>query len=373
MEKIRIVFDSFHLYHLPQFEPVIEKLQSDPRFDVYLSYSSLIPDEEKALLGQILPRFSLPVITADTESDRGEKIRSLEPHVFICGWSRYPLPDFVTEQTVVGMIYHGIGVKPSYWRDHHPRLDIRFVEGPLRIKQLKQNGIKSELHLTGFAKLDPLFTPNAIHGQDMAIDLGLDPNKPTLLYAPTFYPSSLEKFGIQFGSLTEGYNVILKLHMWTYFREKWAGVSLKKQLKLAQKLEERFDHIHLLGPEIYNIVPYYQIADLLLTEASSTIYEMMALDKPVILANFFKLRPSHRLFRKRLYNKRLNAEMSKYMTGFCFHLSKPQQLPGMLQIATEKNAGYQDIRDHYKQEMLYKLDGKASDRIIQILADRILR
>ncbi|NOZ75248.1 MAG: hypothetical protein GXO90_07695, partial [FCB group bacterium] len=323
MEKIRIVFDCFHLYHLPQFEPVIEKLQSNPLFDIHLSYSALIPEEEKALLRQILPRFSLPIITAETESDRGNKIQSLDPQVFICGWSRYPLPDFVTEQTMVGMIYHGIGVKPSYWRDHHPRLDVRFVEGPLRIKQLTQNGIQATLHLTGFAKLDPLFIPNAIHGNAMAKDLGLDPDKPTLLYAPTFYPSSMERFGLRLGPLTEGYNVILKLHMWTYFRDKWAGVSLKKQYKLAQKLAERFDHIHLLGPEIYNIVPYYQIADLLLTEASSTIYEMMALDKPVVLADFFKLRLSHRLFRQRLYNKRLNAEMSQTMTGFCFHIDRP--------------------------------------------------
>ncbi|MFQ6614001.1 MAG: CDP-glycerol glycerophosphotransferase family protein, partial [Fidelibacterota bacterium] len=326
MEKIRIVFDSFHLYHLPQFEPVIEKLQSNPRFTVRLSYSSLIPPAEKAILNQILPRFSLPVITAETEIDRGKQIRSWKPQVFICGWSRYDLPDFVTEKTLVGMIYHGIGVKPSYWRDHHPRLDVRFVEGPLRIRQLTQNGIKSKLTLTGFAKLDPLFIPNEHHGQDIAEELKLDPDKPTLLYAPTFYPSSLERFGLRLGPLTEGYNVILKLHMWTYFRNQWAGVSLKSQLKLAQKLETRFAHIHLLGPEAYNIVPYYQIADLLLTEASSTIYEMMALDKPVVLADFYKLRLSHQIFRQRLYKKRLNAEMSQSMTEFCLHLDKPRQL-----------------------------------------------
>jgi len=371
MEKIRIVFDSYHLYHLPQFEPVIEKLIPNPQFEVYLTYSSSIPAEEKALLRQILPRFSTPIITADTESDRATKIRSLEPHVFICGWSRYSLPDFVTDQTLVGMIYHGIGVKPSYWEDHHPRLDIRFVEGPLRIKQLTQYGIQSELRLTGFAKLDPLFIPNAIHSDVIADKLDLDPNKPTLLYAPTFYPSSLEKFGRQLGSLTEGYNVILKLHMWTYFRKDWGSISLQKQYDLARKLDERFDHIHLLDPEVYNIVPYYQIADILLTEASSTIYEMMALDKPVILANFFQLKWTHRLLKHQLYKRRLNAEMSKKMTGFCLPLEKPNQLPQVIEEAFAVNLEFQEIRDHFKKEMLYKLDGKASDRIFQAIQDHL--
>ena len=53
---------------------------------------------------------------------------------------------------------------------------------------------------------------------------------------------------------------------------------------------KKYDHIHLIAPEWYNITPFYQISDLLLTEASSTIYEMLALDKPVVVNRFFKLR-----------------------------------------------------------------------------------
>jgi len=42
----------------------------------------------------------------------------------------------------------------------------------------------------------------------------------------------------------------------------------------------------------------------LLTEASSTIYEMLACGKPVVVNRFFKLKLSHRLFKNRLYKKR---------------------------------------------------------------------
>ena len=34
-EKIKILFDSFHLYHLPQFDPVIDLLSKDEDINSY--------------------------------------------------------------------------------------------------------------------------------------------------------------------------------------------------------------------------------------------------------------------------------------------------------------------------------------------------
>ena len=87
------------------------------------------------------------------------------------------------------------------------------------------------------------------------------------------------------------------------FLDNFSEYNLKPQRELVYKLAEKFEHIKLLKPEIYNIVPYYQISDLLLTEASSTIYEMIALQKPVVVNRFFKLKLSHKLFRYRLFKK----------------------------------------------------------------------
>ena len=58
----------------------------------------------------------------------------------------------MSDKTLVIMIYHGIGIKPSYWRDNNERLDLRFVEGRYRVEQLKGHGIKTDLALTGFIK-----------------------------------------------------------------------------------------------------------------------------------------------------------------------------------------------------------------------------
>ena len=49
-----IVFDVYHLYHLPQFEPVIELLSSDDRFNVTLTVSAEIKKPEYELIQKIL-------------------------------------------------------------------------------------------------------------------------------------------------------------------------------------------------------------------------------------------------------------------------------------------------------------------------------
>ena len=368
---IKIVFDVYHLYHLPQFDPVIDLLKSDDKFEIFLSTSCRIKPEEKVLTEKILSQKGLQVISEKDEKKRASSIQGLDPDVFICGWSRYDIDHFVTNKTLVGMIYHGIGVKPSYWRDNHERLDLRFVEGPYRIDQLRSHGIETDLVLTGFIKLDPLFNGSGIDNEAIKKELGLDKNKKTILFAPTFYPSSIEQIGIRLGEYTQDYNVILKPHLWTYYLDKFGEVDLKPQRNLFYELTNKYDHIKLLTPEHYNIIPFYRISDLLLTEASSTIYEMIALEKPVIVNRFFKLKLSHRLFRYRLYRKRLNREMNQDIANFCFETKRPKDLPGMIETALNNNHTRLDAVKEYQQKMLYKLDGKAAERARDAILSRL--
>ena len=153
-KKYSILFDSYHLYHLPQFEPLINLLGNDDRFNIYHSTSREIKKEEYELSRSVLINKPGEFISGETEKDRQDKIKALDLDVFICGWSRYDIENFVKDKTLVAMIYHGIGIKPSYWLDNHERLDIRFVEGRYRINQLRDKWVKTNLELTGFIKLD---------------------------------------------------------------------------------------------------------------------------------------------------------------------------------------------------------------------------
>lgn len=363
MNKIKILFDSYHLYHLPQFDPVIDLLSKDDRFEIFLSTCSENKKEEIDICLSILKSKPGKLIFADSEIERIKKIKKLDLNVFICGWSRYPISQFISEKVLVGMIYHGIGVKPSYWRDNSERLNIRFVEGQYRIDQLRVKGVKTKLELTGFTKLDPLFNKSNNNLSQLKKSLGLNLNRKTILFAPTFYPSSIERFGMTLGKLTEDYNVILKPHMWTFFLDKFSDYNLKPQRKLVHSLAKEYEHIKLLGPETYNIIPYYQISDVLLTEASSTIYEMIALEKPVIVNRFLKLKISHKLFRSRLFKKRLSKEMNNDILNFCFEMQNSNDLEETLKYAFKNNKDKISVIKKYQKKMLYKLDGKASERV----------
>ena len=362
-DKIKILFDSFHLYHLPQFDPVIDLLSRDDRFQIFHSTAAVNKKEERELCLNILATKPGTMIYSESEEERAKMMKELDLDFFVCGWSRYELDEYISEKTLAGMIYHGIGVKPSYWLDNHPRLNIRFVEGLNRMDQLRSHGVDKELVLTGFTKLDPLFFQNPSFDEKLVQSLGLDPNKKTILFAPTFYPSSLERFGMKLGEYTQNYNVILKPHMWTYFLDKFGEYNLVPQRNLAYDLADKFSHIKLLGPEVYNITPYYKISDILLTEASSTIYEMIALEKPVIVNRFYRLKLSHKIFRYRLFKKRLNKEMNKDISNFCFEMNRAKDLPQVLDTAFNENHKRLNIVREYQTKMLYKLDGKASERV----------
>jgi hypothetical protein len=54
--------------------------------------------------------------------------------------------------------------------------------------QLRSHGVDKELVLTGFTKLDPLFSQNPIFDEKLAQSLGLDPSKKRFSLHPLFIP-----------------------------------------------------------------------------------------------------------------------------------------------------------------------------------------
>lgn len=370
--KIRIVFDSYHLYHLPQFDPLIDLLRSDSSFQIFLTTAAVTLPDEQLLTRRILQQRGLECLFTPTEEERMQLIQKLAPDVFICGWSRYPIEDYVPPQTLVGMIYHGIGVKPSYWRDNSPRLNVRFVEGPFRIQQLRSKGITTDLELTGLVKIDPLFNGQIASRDEILSGLGLNPERKTVLYAPTFYPSSFESFGLKLPEmLRDDYNLIIKLHQWSYFMEKFSGVNLRRHVKLINEIRRRYPQVVVIEPEHYNIIDLYQAADVLVTEASSTIYEFMALRKPIIICDFFKKKIGHLIMPERIFRRRLDPEMHGNMTNFCYHIAKPAALKAMLKVCFDTPDPFVNIREKYINNMLYCLDGRAAERVRNALLRRL--
>ena len=128
-------------------------------------------------------------------------------------------------------------------------MTVRFMEGQLRLQKIKELYPNDKFVQVGFSKLDPIFKQQE-KGLDFDL-LGLDKSKQTILFAPTFNPSSLERFPDNWPKDFKDYNVLIKPHTFTYTREQYkkqraklnkVGSSLKTYMLLINKM---YHYCHL--------------------------------------------------------------------------------------------------------------------------------
>ena len=361
MKKISTLFNVHHLYYLPQFLPVAREMEERGNFDIYFSAYTDKKCADYQLIKDAVKNYSGKFIDAADEKERRKEILDQHFDIIVFGKSGHA-EQYCSSDTLAILLYHGIGVKACYYTDFNPRINIRYVEGQYRYEELKRRGVSTELVVTGFPKLDPIFdSDNQEHRDD---DLILDPSKPTILYAPTFYPSSIEIFGRSIAELTRGYNLIVKLHHFSWILDKY-----RHQKSLFMDLAEKYSHVQLLIPEKYNIIPYFKCADILLTEASSTAFEFLAAGRPVIICDFHHLRIKHRIFNRWFRKSRMDNEIQQYL-GFAYHVNTPAQLPEVLGRAMEEKDVFSKRASEISEEFLGVLDGNASKRIVDDILKR---
>ena len=297
----------------------------------------------------------LELIKTELEENRIENIKSKNFDVIIVG-NVGQLTKIVSESTIAVMVYHGIGLKQSYYNDIDSRIDIRAVESESRYKTLTAQGHQN-LALTGYTKLDPLFSVNEQEKLVTKKILGIDNHLPILLYAPTFYPTSFDNLASELEYLSSEFNIIIKLHNFSWFQQRFIYQS-----KLAQEIESRSDNVYLLDNSIYNIVPYYLIADALISDISSTIFEFLPLNRPIIQAECLQLRMRHRIFKKR-FMKKLDIHRMQELE-FVYKVESPSELFRSASFACDYPEEMSDLRLEAHDYFLYKRDGNASDRLI---------
>lgn len=260
--------------------------------------------------------------------------------------------------TKTALVSHGIGPKACYYTVSETPTDVRFVEGPYRTERLRQMYPNQTFIDTGYAKLDP-----AINGElsgSSPSDYGLDNNKKTLLYAPTFYPSSIERFSRSFPEDFGLYNIILKPH---YF-----SLSIDKYKKQKALLEHwaTFDNVYLAKIEESNILPFMSVSDVLISDASSTLFEFAALDKPVVWCDFLKLRWAYRGILKFRFKKRMDQDLYRY-ADIAAHAQSYAQLRNIVDEQIANPNQYAAQRAKYTLSLAGKVDGKASERIVNYM------
>ena len=115
-----------------------------------------------------------------------------------------------------------------------------------------------------------------------------------------------------------------------------------------------------------SVVPYFKEADILVSEASSTLFEFVALDKPVIVCNFFKLKWSYRGPFHYRFEKRFGRDNVLY-EDIGRHINAFDRLPDAVSRELAHPETFREQRARYTRDHVGPVDGLASRRIADYL------
>ncbi|MCZ6875359.1 MAG: CDP-glycerol glycerophosphotransferase family protein, partial [bacterium] len=272
-------------------------------------------------------------------------------------------------ETLLCFVNHGTGIKNILYRNLRAHMQTRyhiFVEGDYRLERIRQAGVQgvSSVYKVGLPKLDPLFRPAYPCRETILEQLGLDPTKPTVLFAPTYKPTCIDAVREQILSQTQGYNLIIKLHQYSW-RGKYAP---HWHHTLYERVVTHYSHAVLIPVDDYNILPYLHAADTLISEASSTMFDFLALDKIGII---FVLPPEQ--LRHHDGEALLSEDPEMFLADAFIHIKHPLQIGAAIDAALQDNPERRQAARKYRDHLFVGLDGHASmrvkDTIEQLLAE----
>jgi CDP-glycerol glycerophosphotransferase (TagB/SpsB family) len=350
--KYFAIFITEHLYYLPQYLPIAEELKKRGKEFLFL----LTGDDSKEQIN-IAKKYlnSVGYIFLDFPEN---PVKLTCKHM-ICG--AHSFAKVPVSYDYSSFVVHGIGTKAGNFKPEQNKYDIRFVEGSFREKYLKElyPDLKTKLFNVGFAKLDPAVNMNDQEKLNFLERLKLDRSKKTILYAPTFYPSSIENMPKDFPNDFSDYNLIIKPHFFS-FTNKTYKHQVRKFKKWAQ-----YPNVYFAGVEEFNLTPFLAISDLLITDESSAIFEFAALDKPVICNRDVRYRWTYRIFKSKI-KKRMEASLDQYRSIATNTFSYGELKQKTLIEINDPNLNHTN-RAKMTEEVIGLADGKVSQRIVEIL------
>jgi len=258
---------------------------------------------------------------------------------------------------------HGIGTKSTAFYHILEYVNIYLVEGSYKYKRLKElyPQHKNKLKTVGFSKFDTISNIDIDEKKELYKKYNLNHTKKTILYAPTFFPSSIEKMSHNFPDDFKEYNILIKAHYLTYERKHY-----KKQ---REKLSfwSSFENCTVVDVNEYDLIPFYALSDVMISDESSAMFEFASLDKPVISNRYYKLRFAHYFAPWRLKN-RIDIQKNKYRQMFenAYNYNDTIELT---KDALKNPKKLKDIRVKLSHEICGTIDGKVSSRIVDILED----
>ena len=174
-------------------------------------------------------------------------------------------------------VFHGLaGEKKGHFRIRN-YFDLYLTQGPYFTKWFSKAATKHKdfnVVQTGWSKLDVYGKALHKYDSDKLALLKKSKAKKIILYAPTFSPSltSAPHLLTQIEELAKSkeYLIVIKFH----------DLMAEDMIDSYKKLSMSFENVLFI--EERNIIKYLLIADLMISDTSSVVYEFLLLDKPVI-------------------------------------------------------------------------------------------
>jgi hypothetical protein len=354
MARIRLLFKIGFVYHKAAFDPVIERFRADDRYDVFFAL-----DEERIRRWGVLNLPYRPPVVDDWVRE-GYRFTT-EKRGFDVVIAGDTIRDAAAYgRTLLCFLNHGTGIKTILYRNLAQHRDTRyqiFVEGRYREEKILESGQlgRSEIRLIGLPKLDHIFQGRYADRAGFLASRGLDPGRPTVLFAPTYKPTCLyDVKDAVFEATRDRCNLVIKLHHYS-----WMGkYAPHEQHRIFERRVRKYPHARLVPMEEYNIVPWMAVADTLLSEASSTVFDFLALGKTGIIYDL----PSDQL-RHSDGMPLLGEDNRAFLKDAFVHVGRPEDLGAAVARALDPTPAMRAAQDLERDHLFYKLDGQASARM----------
>ena len=186
------------------------------------------------------------------------------------------VPHFI--QGIKVQVFHGLaGEKKGHFRIRD-YFDLYLTQGPYftqRFTKLSKKHKNFRVKETGWSKLDPLFSSSGKTVQKKEQLLKQYNVKSIVLYSPTFSPSltSAQKLLKMITDISQNDDILVIIK----FHDKMDLDVIKHYQSIRSK--------NLIISKEKDILPLLQIADIMISDTSSVVYEFILLNKPVITLN----------------------------------------------------------------------------------------
>lgn len=359
---IKVLFDLKKEYYFNSLYPVYKELNDDPEYNIYFN----VGKDQKRFLGIFLIQQKSEIQERLTAKGLNFTDNVAGFDVVICG-DALNNPERYGE-TIRVHLDHGVGIKTLRIRNIYRQKDYHyhvFLEGQYwldYIKSVKMDD-RSTFHVTGIPKLDPFFWDGYYDNQKLLHQFGLNPAKKTVLFAPSYKPSCIKYVQKKIIDLSEQYNLLIKLHPYS-----WAGkYAPHSQHRYYEKLARQNKDVCLIAKEDFDIYPYMFMADTIISDTSSVVNEFLALGRHGVIYVLPERNINHSDGMPVL-----SVEPEEWLKGAFSHAHTPDEILPAVDQALNPNKEMIEKLAEYRNYFFTGLDGKSGMRVKTVI-DKLVK